>query len=94
MSDPRPERMTHHNRGTVAHVIKHATDGLFWGQYGWSHAIDRALRFPLAMDAKATIEGNVHLRDKAVVHPHAFDDDVRDPTATHDYDPYGFNNRG
>jgi hypothetical protein len=88
MADPTPERVLHHNSGTVAYVIKHKTDGLFWSQYGWTHAIDRALRFPLEGDAKYLADRDANLKDRAAVTPHAFSDDVRDPTAATDYDPF------
>lgn len=93
MPDPKPERIQHTNGGTVAYVIARTEPGStayrYWSPYGWIHVADRALRYPLAMDAQDTID-----RDKAMqtagarVLPHTFADDVRDPTAATDYDPF------
>jgi hypothetical protein len=91
MTDPAPERVMHQNAGTVAYVIKHARDDLYWSQYGWSPLQGgvpvRALRFPLAGDAQYLIDRDQNLKG-AKVQPHTFADDVRDPHAATDYDPF------
>jgi len=93
MSDPKPERVMHRNGGTVAYVIARTEPGTtayrYWSQYGWIHVAERGFRYPLAMDAQATIDASKDMQAAgARVLPQTFADDVRDPRATTDYDPF------
>lgn len=68
-------------------TVKHKTDDLWLGMYGWSYAQDRALRFRFREEAEEWA------RDKLPAGTWSAQefrpDDERRPDVQSDYDPFG-----
>lgn len=68
-------------------VVKHITDDLWLGLYGWSYARNSALRFRFADEANEWARGKLPAGTWRAEEYRA--DDERRPDVQTDYDPFG-----